>query len=201
MTALKYTLLAAAIVVFFGLFVFGPLYGSMAVQAGVLAGVLIFSAIRFSRRETLLLLKFCLPFVLTLLLFGLIFQWLELLGRRDWIEDSLIKCLIFPSSLIFLKIVLSYITYLDLLRMPLSMPRRLDLITVKSAFQKGGATLKRLLWLLDTYPALKTGERFKSRRDKYICLIVALYLYLYQEIETSQRVLVNRYHHLKRENP
>ena len=199
MSALKYTLLAATIVAFFGLFVFGPLYDNLAVQTGLLAGLLLFSTLRFSARDTLSLLKFCLPFVLTLLLFGLIFQWLALLGRRDWIEDSLIKCLIFPSSLIFLKIVLSYITYLDLLRMPLSMPRRLDLITVKSAFQKGGGTLKRMLWLLDTYSALKTGGRFKSRRDKYICLIVALYLYLYQEIETSQRILTNRYHHLKKE--
>jgi hypothetical protein len=199
-TALKYTLLAVAVVAFFWLFVFGPLYGNLAAQAGLLAGMLVLSTIRFSGRETLTLLKFCLPFVLTLLLFGFIFQWLALLGRRDWIIDTLIKCLIFPSSLVFLKIVLSFITYLDLLRLPLSMARRLDLITLKSAFQKGGATLKRMLWLLDTYPMLEGGSRLKTRRDKYVCLIVALYLYLYQEIETSQRVLLNRYHHLREEN-
>jgi hypothetical protein len=31
---------------------------------------------------------------------------------------------------------------------------------------------------------------------KYACLIIALYLYLYQEIENSNRLLKNRYRHL-----
>ena len=196
MSMLKLGTLALMTGCFFWLFVFGPLYPRLPAQAAALAAVLLWSYLRFGRKETISLLKFCLPFVAFLLAFGLIFHFTRLLGRQDWLEDTIIKCLVFPSSLTFLKIVLSYVTYLDILRLPLSMNRRIDMITVKSAFQKGSGALKRFSWYIHTYSGLRGRHRIRYAMTRYACLIIALYLYLYQEIENSNRLLKNRYRHL-----
>jgi hypothetical protein len=196
MVLLKLGILLGAIISFFWLFVFGPFYDHFAVQLAVCAGVIGWNSLRFSLRETISLLKFCFPFVLSLFVFGVIFHLTRLFGRQDWLQDTVIKCLIFPSSLIFLKILLSYITYLDILNLPISMKKRVGLITMKSAFQKGEKILRRFSWYLDTYAVLKSDGRLKSGLKKYACLIIALYLYLYEEIENSNRLLKNRYQHL-----
>lgn len=196
MVLLKLGILFGVIISFFWLFVFGPFYDHFAVQLAVCAGVIGWNSLRFSVRETISLLKFCFPFVLSLFVFGVIFHLTRLFGRQDWLQDTVIKCLIFPSSLIFLKILLSYITYLDILNLPISMKKRVGLITMKSAFQKGEKILRRFSWYLDTYAVLKSDGRLKSGLKKYACLIIALYLYLYEEIENSNRLLKNRYQHL-----
>jgi hypothetical protein len=184
------------ILAFFWLFVFGPYYDDVVIQLAVFIVVLGWNVLRFSLEETISLLKFCFPFVLSLFVFGLIFHFIQLLGRTDWLQDTLIKCLVFPSSLIFLKILLTYITYLDILNLPISMKKRIGLITMKSAFQKGEKIMRRFSWYLNTYSGLQSDSRIKSELKKYACLIIALYLYLYEEIENSNRLLKNRYQHL-----
>jgi uncharacterized membrane protein len=181
---------------FFGLFVFGPFYDNIVIQLAVFIVVMGWNVLRFSLQETISLLKFCLPFVLSLFVFGLVFHFVQLLGRTDWLQDTLIKCLVFPSSLIFLKILLTYITYLDILNLPISMKKRIGLITMKSAFQKGEKIMRRFSWYLNTYSDLRSDSRIKFELKKYACLIIALYLYLYEEIENSNRLLKNRYQHL-----
>ena len=193
---LKLGIIFIAIISFFWLFVFGPFYDSIVVQLVVFIVVMGWNVLRFSIQEAISLLKFCLPFVLSLFVFGLIFHLMHLFGRTDWLEDTLIKCFVFPSSLVFLKILLTYITYLDILNLPISMEKRIGLITMKSAFQKGEKILRRFSWYLDTYSDLQSGSRIKSQLQKYACLIIALYLYLYEEIENSNRLLKNKYHHL-----
>jgi hypothetical protein len=196
MVLVKLGCLCLLILSFFWLFVFGPFYDHLAVQLAVLAGVIGWNSLRFTLRETISVLKFCLPFVLSLFVFGLIFYLIRLFGRQDWLQDSLIKCFVFPSSLIFLKILMSYITYLDILNLPISMKKRVGLITMKSAFQKGEKILRRFAWYLDTYATRKSDGRLKSALKKYASLIIALYLYLYEEIENSNRLLKNLYQHL-----
>lgn len=193
---LKLVIIFIIILSFFWLFVFGPFYDHIIVQLVVFIVVLAWNALRFSFKETVSLLKFCLPFVLSLFVFGLIFHLMRLFGRTDWLQDSLIKCLVFPSSLIFLKILLAGITYLDILNLPISMKKRIGLITMKSAFQKGEKILRRFSWYLNTYSSLQSESRIKSALKKYACLIIALYLYLYEEIDNSNRLLKNRYQHL-----
>jgi hypothetical protein len=184
-----------AILIFFGIFAFGPLYSRWEIQAGLLGLIILWNTVRLSWRETWRLLKFILPFVLTLTIFGLIFHALRLQGREDWLVDTLIKCCLFPSSLIFVKLCLSYISYLDILQLPLSMPRRIDLITMKSAFTKGGRIISRLSWYLDTCTPAQTEGRIKGRLKQYAGLMIALYLYLYEEIENSHHLMQNRYQH------
>lgn len=196
MVILKLVIIFISILWFFWLFVFGPFYDHIPLQALVFIAVIGWNMLRSSVRETISLLKFCFPFVLSLFIFGLIFHFTRLLGRQDWLQDTLIKCLVFPSSLIFLKVILTYITYLDILNLPISMKKRVDLITVKSAFSKGEKILRRFSWYLNTYPELKSGRKIIYTLKKYACLIIALYLYLYEEIENSNRLLRNRYQHL-----
>lgn len=193
---LKLGIIFIIIISFFWLFVFGPFYDSIVIQLVVFTVIMGWDVLRFSLREAISLLKFCLPFVLSLFVFGLIFHSMQLFGRTDWLEDTLIKCFIFPSSLVFLKILLTYITYLDILNLPISMEKRIGLITMKSAFQKGEKILRRFSWYLNTYSDLQSGRRIKSQLQKYACLIIALYLYLYEEIENSNRLLKNKYLHL-----
>lgn len=193
---LKFAIIFILILSFFWLFVFGPYYDHISVQLAVFVVVMAWNTQRFSFKETASSLKFCFPFVLSLLIFGLIFQLMRLFGRTDWLQDTLIKCLVFPSSLFFLKILLTYITYLDILNLPISMKKRINLITMKSAFQKGEKILRRFSWYLNTYSSLQSEGRIKSGFKKYACLIIALYLYLYEEIENSNRLLNNRYQHL-----
>ena len=200
MVVLKLSILFMLILSFFWLFVFGPFYDQIAIQFVVFIGVIGWNTLRFSLQETISLLKFCFPFVFTLFVFGLIFHFTRLFGRQDWLQDTLIKCLVFPSSLIFLKVILTYITYLDILNLPISMKKRVDLITIKSAFSKGEKILRRFSWYLNTYPGLKSGSNIKYALKKYACLIIALYLYLYEEIENSNRLLKNRYQHLYEAN-
>jgi hypothetical protein len=197
---LKLGIIFIAIISFFWLFVFGPFYDSIVVQLVVFIVVMGWNVLRFSIQEAISLLKFCLPFVLSLFVFGLIFHFMQLFGRTDWLADTLIKCFVFPSSLVFLKILLTYITYLDILNLPISMKKRIGLITMKSAFQKGEKILRRFSWYLNTYSDLQSGSRIKSQLQKYACLIIALYLYLYEEIENSNRLLKNKYHHLHEVN-
>ena len=56
--------------------------------------------------------------------------------------------------------------------------------------------MRRFSWYLNTYSDLQSDSRIKSELKKYACLIIALYLYLYEEIENSNRLLKNRYQHL-----
>lgn len=197
----KLLLILLAVIFFFGIFVFGPLYNHLAAQVVLLLIVLVFGGWRTSWRDIWGLIKFCVPFVLTLFCFGALFHVTHFLGRSDWLMDSLIKMLVFPSSLIFLKALLTYITYLDILRLPIKMARRVDLITFRAALSKGGRVMRRFRWYLTTYqqPPEKGGIRVIKRLfHRYASLILALYLYLYEEIENSRMVLENRRQFLSR---
>jgi len=98
---LKLGIIFIIIISFFWLFVFGPFYDSIVIQLVVFTVIMGWNVLRFSLREAISLLKFCLPFVLSLFVFGLIFHYVQLFGRTDWLEDTLIKCFIVPSSLVF----------------------------------------------------------------------------------------------------
>jgi len=198
---IKLGTILAAVVAFFGLFVFGPFWDKLWVQLAVLVVILGWNSVRFSPGSTVTALKSTLPFVASLLAFGALFQVIRLQGREDWLADSLVKSMLFPSTLIFLRLLLSYITYLDILTLPISMERRFQVITIKSVFDKGGRYLSRFAWYLDTYPYLHSDRTLERALQKYASLIVALYLYLYEETENAGLLLRNRYRHLRGDRP
>ena len=192
----KMALILLGILLFFGLFVFGPFYDDLNVQAVLLALIILWNALKTSWSQTWSLLKSVFVFLISLLAFGLFFQLVHLQGRSDWLYDTIVKCLVFPNSLLFLRTMLGYVTYLDILSWPLSLEKRFYLITYKAAFDKGGHALERFRWYLDGYPYLAQSSGFKRQLGKYASLIVSLYLYLYEETENARLLLDNRYRHL-----
>ena len=63
MVIFKLVVLFIIMILFFWLFVFGPLYDIPAIQLGVLISVIGWNTLRYSLRKTMSLLKFCFPFV------------------------------------------------------------------------------------------------------------------------------------------
>jgi hypothetical protein len=196
MTLPKLGFILLLIAAFFALFIFGPYYDNLEMQLALLALIIFWNSWRTSVKRTLDVLESTLPFLASLLAFGVLFQLFQLQGRTDWLYDTLIKGVIFPSSLLFLRVTLDYITYLDLLSLPIPMRRRFDLIAYKAAFQKGSHSLSRFNRYLDSYPYLQEKNRLRRWFLKYASLIVALYLYLYEETVNANLLLQNRYKHL-----
>ncbi|HKK33603.1 MAG TPA: hypothetical protein VJ934_08595 [Desulfomicrobiaceae bacterium] len=191
--------LFASIILFFWLFVFGPWYEAATLQGVLLGLLLVWNTRKFSRADTIAAAKFLGPFVFMLVLFGAIFQFFELMGRTDWIQDSLIKGLVFPNSFLFLKIVLSYITYRDLILFPMPSELRTTLIIIKAALAKGGRALRRFKQDIEDFPHFHGKKTIRVRLQMYGSLIIAAYMFLYYEIETITLVLANKQRHLRRD--
>ena len=104
---------------YFLFFVFGEGYARFDLQGALLLAFLAVSVWRNGLRGTAQAMWFILPFVLSLVLFGAIFQWIGLMGRTDWIHDSLIKALVFPNSFLAVKLGLEAITFRDIVHLPL----------------------------------------------------------------------------------
>jgi hypothetical protein len=198
MVTAKITALFSSIILFFWLFVFGPWYEAATLQAVLLCVLLIWNTRKFSRTDTIAAIKFLGPFVSMLFLFGVIFQFFELMGRTDWIRDSLIKGLVFPNSFLFLKIILSYITYRDLILFPMPAALRTNMIIIKAAMAKGGYALRRFKQDIEDSPHFHGKKTIRIRLQMYGSLIIAAYMFLYYEIETITLVLENKQRHLRR---
>jgi hypothetical protein len=183
---------------FFGLFVFGPWYGRMDLQAAVLAVLLAAAAWRGGLRSAGRSLLFVLPFVLSLLAFGAAFQWAGLMGRTDWLHDSLLKALVFPSSFLIVKLGLESITFRDILRLPLRPAARRNAIVLKAVMEKCTPLLHRYRFFMELSPHF-AGRR--SGRFLRLCgVIVAAYISIYQQTEKTQELLDHRTRHLRKES-
>lgn len=175
---------------YFGLFVLGPWYADIRVQAA-LAGLLLgLHVLRHGLRATWTAMAFVLPFVLSLLAFGVLFQWLELLGRTDWIADSLIKSLVFPNSFLAVKLALNAITFRDIVTLPLPEGLGHSSIVLKAVLEKGTPLLHRHRFFMDLSPHFD-GRRW-ARVYRLAGLIVATYIGLYRETEKTQALLSHR---------
>jgi len=132
----KVSALCGLIVLYFGLLVFGPWYTHAPLQAVILAILIAASLIRHGTRDTLRSLGMILPFVLCLLVFGAVFQWLHLLDRTDWLTDSLLKAVVFPNSFLVVKLCLESITVHDLARLPLNPGTHRVVFVLKAVMEK-----------------------------------------------------------------
>jgi hypothetical protein len=183
---------------FFGLFVFGPWYGRMDLQAAVLGLLLAAAAWRGGLRSAGRSLLVVLPFVLSLLAFGATFQWAGLMGRTDWLHDSLLKALVFPSSFLIVKLGLESITFRDILRLPLRPAARRNAIVLKAVMEKCTPLLHRYRFFMELTPHF-AGRR--SGRFLRLCgVIVAAYISIYQQTEKTQELLDHRTRHLRKES-
>ena len=182
---------------FFGLFVFGPWYGRMELQAALLAILLIAAAWRDGLRSAGRSILFVLPFVLSLLAFGAAFQWAGLMGRTDWLRDSLLKALVFPNSFLIVKLGLESITFRDIMGLPLRPGARRNAIVLKAVMEKCTPLLHRYRFFMDLTPHF-AGRR--SGRFLRLCgVIVAAYISIYQQTEKTLELFDHRTRHLRKE--
>lgn len=187
---------------FFGLFVFGPWYGRMELQAALLAALLAASASRGGLRAAWRALLFVLPFVLSLLAFGLAFQWAGLMGRTDWLHDSLLKALVFPNSFLAVKLGLESITFRDIVRLPLKQGLRRSAIVLKAVMEKCTPLLHRYRFFMDLTPHFGTAGGDRSLRRSFLRLcgaIVATYISIYQQTEKTQELFDHRTRYMRKE--
>jgi len=194
---LKVLTIFVQLTAFFGLFVFGPWYGRMELQAALLAVLLAATAWRGGLRSAWRSLLFVLPFVLSLLAFGLAFQWAGLMGRTDWLHDSLLKALVFPNSFLIVKLGLESITFRDIMGLPLRPGARRYAIVLKAVMEKCTPLLHRYRFFMDLTPHF-AGRR--SGRFLRLCgVIVAAYISIYQQTEKTLELFDHRTRHLRKE--
>lgn len=153
---------------------------------------------RYSIKNYISTLLFILPFVLILSFMGFIFYLYNFGGRSDWLEDTVIKVVFFPSSILFVKAMLSFVSFYDITQLPISETRRSDLIVIRSLLVRGNLGMTRLKWYLDSYPQHKSDGIFNNKIPKYGALILATYFYLYNKAEVNYFLIDNRNIHLKR---
>lgn len=180
---------------YFGLFVFGLWYAHVPVQAGLLLLFLLLDTLRHGLRAIPRTLRIVGPFVLCLLCFGGIFQWLELMGRTDWLHDSLVKCLVFPNSFLAVKLALDSITFRDLLALPLSSNSRRTVIVAKAVMEKSAPVLERYRYFMSLSPHFRHRRMEKFLR---ICAVmVAAYISIYRQTEQTRILYNHRRRHLR----
>ncbi|GAB6112027.1 hypothetical protein [Desulfomicrobium escambiense] len=197
MAGLKVLTIFGLLTAFFGLFVFGPWYGRMELQAALLAILLTAAAWRGGLRSAGRSILFVLPFVLSLLAFGAAFQWAGLMGRTDWLSDSLLKALVFPNSFLIVKLGLESITFRDILGLPLRPGARRNAIVLKAVMEKCTPLLHRYRFFMDLTPHF-AGRR--SGRFLRLCgVIVAAYISIYQQTEKTLELFDHRTRHLRKE--
>jgi hypothetical protein len=189
-----FTLLTA----FFGLFVFGPWYGSMELQALLLALLLALAARRGGITAAWRALLFVLPFVLSLLAFGAAFQWFELMGRSDWMHDSLLKALVFPNSFLAVKLGLESITFRDIVLLPLKPGLKRNAVILKAVMEKCTPLLHRYRFFMDLSPHFD-GRRW-GRLQRLCAVIVAAYISIYQQTENTQELFDHRLRYLRKDS-
>lgn len=197
MAGLKVLTIFVLLTAFFGLFVFGPWYGRMELQAALLAILLTAAAWRGGLRSAGRSILFVLPFVLSLLAFGAAFQWTGLMGRTDWLSDSLLKALVFPNSFLIVKLGLESITFRDIMGLPLRPGARRNAIVLKAVMEKCTPLLHRYRFFMDLTPHF-AGRR--SGRFLRLCgVIVAAYISIYQQTEKTLELFDHRTRHLRKE--
>ncbi len=197
MATLKLLGLFGLLGAYFAFFVFGAGYARFDLQAGLLLGFLGAAIWRNGLRGTLQALWFVLPFVLSLIFFGAVFQWVELLGRTDWIHDSLIKALVFPNSFLAVKLGLEAITFRDIVRLPLGEGGRRNAVVLKAVMEKCTPLLHRYRFFMDVSPHFD-GRRW-STFQRLCAVIVAAYISIYDQAEKTQALFDHRTRHLRKE--
>jgi len=196
MASLKFLSIFGLLGAYFWFFVFGAGYARMDLQAALLLLFLVASVWKNGFRGTAQAMWFVLPFVLSLLFFGAVFQWAELMGRTDWMHDSLLKALVFPNSFLAVKLGLEAITFRDIIHLPLRAAARRNAIVLKAVMEKCTPLLHRYRFFMDLTPHFD-GRRW--RRFLRLCgVIVAAYISIYQQAEKTQALFDHRTKYLRK---
>ena len=188
--------LLGLILTYFALFVFGPWYAHLGQQLAIFASLTVFSLIRHGLSGTLRSLWIIIPFVLTLIIFGIIFDWLTLMGRTDWLYDSLIKAVVFPNSFFATKLSLESISFRDLITLPVNQDTRRSMIILKAVMEKCTPLLFRFRFFMNLTPHFQ-NKRW-PRFWRLCAVVMALYISIYRQTEQTRDLYNHRRIYLKR---
>ncbi|NLW81264.1 MAG: hypothetical protein GXY42_06280 [Desulfovibrionales bacterium] len=197
MVVLKLAAILLALGLYFRLLVYGPWYEHIDIQAALLIGLLVINTFKGGIKGTRQVFGFVLPFVLSLLAFGALFQWMGLLGRSDWLADSLIKALVFPNSVLAVKLCLQAITFRDIVILPLPNRVRRLAIVLKAVMEKCTPVLHRHRFFMDLSPHFE-GRRW-AKLQRLGGVIVAAYISLYRETEKTVTLIEHRRSYVRKQ--
>ena len=192
MSLLKTLAIITFLILYFVYFVFGKFGAKIEPQIAWLVAFLILNSIVCSIKDTMKSILWLLPFLLVYSLLGVIFHYIALLGRTDWLQDTYLKLLLFPNALFVFKISFALITLKDIYNLPVPMYVKSHVITVKAVMIKGQNTMVRFKTFLDTYPYIN-DSKIKVNGS----LILSLFLYLEKECQNQWYILENKLNHLK----
>ena len=207
----KFTLLILILISLLSIIIYCTICGYVIPLLALLVFLVTWHSLKYSLFNTYGFLKSTFPFLVTLILFGLIFHVIRLSGRSDWLADTVIKVLAYPNSVLAIKLILAYVSYTDIIQLPIETEKRISLITTKAVYDKGNTNLPRLRWHLSNYPVFKKEieigrkidliayiiGRIKGKIAWIACLIVSLYLLLLEEEILIKSLINNRYTHLE----
>lgn len=198
MVILKIIVLAACVAAYFGFMVFGPGYHMLGLQGALLILFALLNTVQKNMADTRAIVAFCLPFVASLLAFGLFFDWFALMGRQNWLADSLIKALVFPNSLLTVKLAAGSITYKDVLTFPLPSALRRNIIITKAVMEKCSALLPRHRFFMDMTPHFAHLSPIRRKCSAVCGTIIAAYISIYRETEKTQDLFDQRSRYLRK---
>lgn len=190
--------LLTLILIYFTLFVFGPWYDHLSLQGLILATLIGSSLIRHGWDDTLRSLWIIFPFVLTLIFFGIIFDWFQLMNRSDWLWDSLVKAIVFPNSFLVTKLCLESISFQDLLNLPVNQRTQRMMIILKAVLGKCTPLLFRFRYFMSLSPHFQ-----KQRWPQFwrLCAVVmALYISIYAQTEQTRDLYDHRQAFLRKKS-
>lgn len=196
MVTFKVTGIFAGIGLFLGFFVFGPGYSALAAQGLLLGIFFIANTWHNGWASTRTVCATVLPFVASLLFFGVIFDWMLLLGREDWITDSVCKAIVFPNSFLVVKLGLERISFQDILRLPLSPGPRRVCIIFKAVMERCTPLLHRHRFFMDISPHFH--HQRAALLKKLCATIVATYISIYRQTEKTQTLFDHRQQYMRK---
>ena len=172
-------------------------YDNLILHLSILTIVIILHSLRFSISESWKMILLLLPFTITIFIFGLFFQLINLQGRTDWLYDSLIKVIYFPASFLFTKWMISLFSYQDILGLPLSNELKSDIIFLQVFIKKAFLIMPRLEFYTRMHPLIQ-NKRGIRRNFLILCAFpLSLYIYLIDEGSTIRHIYLNRLKHLE----
>ncbi len=186
------------IVLYFWLFGFSSFATSAYFHILGIVLVSIWFMIRYTFKEFVNAIVFLLPLVVVFGLFGVLFQVFEVGGRTDWLEDTLIKVLFLPASVLYIRVVLSYITFYDIAGLKFSDSIKRDLVIFRTIVVRGNGCMERLKWYIDNNQLHFGQSFFYNNIPKYSALILSTYISLYQKAEILYTIIENRTSYLNR---
>jgi hypothetical protein len=109
----------------------------------------------------------------------------------DWDRAAYFRPLYFANSFFLVRVLASYVSFVDLARLPLPAHLRTDVLLAKSLFDQGESGMGRLGWYTSRYSKLeKPGRRIVGLH--WLSVVLASILWLLDGGQVRHALILNR---------